>query len=112
MDDQIAFKGFLDRADEGVPVRGLFITPNAPLRELQQIKMINAATARGMHPLMVRSERKLNVGPGVATLRIAHPFLDRELKGLQWHFVHGLEYLDVFEDGKAIAANLAMQARI
>ena len=108
---EVAFKGFCSQAAEGRPLRALFIVPNAPAREQLQIDMLNIAAARGLNPVFNKSTRQLHVIPAVAYIRIAHPYLDRELKGLDWHFISGLEYLDAVEEGPAIGANLMMRVQ-
>lgn len=107
-----AFKGFCRHAESGLPIRALFITPTAIARREQRIDMINEAGAHGLDIIVFDQGQKLEIGPAVAYQRIAHPYLDRELKGLEWHFIHGLEYLDAFEHGEAIALNLTATARL
>lgn len=109
---EVAFKGFCSHANDGLPIRALFITPNAPSREEQKIDMLNMASARGLDALYYHKERTLAIGPATVYQRIAHPYLDRELKSLEWHFIHGLEYLNAFDEGDAIAANLTMMVRL
>lgn len=106
-----SFETLCTHARDGLPVRALFITPSAVDRTAQLLHMQNTAHALGLNSLSYRAQNKLEIGPTVAFLRIAHRRLDEELKGLEWHFIHGLEYLDNFEDGDAIKTNLEMMVR-
>jgi hypothetical protein len=103
------FKGWCSQAEKGERVLALFITPNAPARREQQLNMFNMANARGLSPIFYQNSFCLEVGESKAYTRIAHPYLDRELKGLDWSFINGLEYLDAFEHGEEIARNLSVR---
>lgn len=108
---ELAFKNLCRYAVGGLPVRALFITPGAAEREEQKLGMLNEAMAQGLNTEYYHNLRTMNVGPCVVYQRIAHAYLDRELKGLEWHFIDGLEYLEKFEDGEAIQANLIYMER-
>lgn len=108
---ETAFKGLCSHAAKGCAVRALFITPNALERDGQKIDMMNVANARGLSPVWRQPLRAIQIDACAAYLRIAHPHLDEELRGLEWHFIHGLEYLTRLDDGDAIGANLIMKVR-
>lgn len=107
-----AFKGFCRQAEEGACIRALFITASKFEREAQQLDMLNVANARDLPVLFKEAKRELFIRNSTALLRIAHPYLDRELAGLEFHFIHGLDLLNVFEDGEAIIANLKSRVRL
>lgn len=109
---EAAFKGFCKHAEVGAPWRALFITPTAALRNEQQLDMINMAEAHGLMHMYKRSQHVLLVEGAEAYLRIAHDRMDEALRGMEWHFIHGLEYLDAFPEGRAISANLQMRVRL
>lgn len=106
-----AFKGLCNRTKEGLAMRALFITPTAALRSQQQLDMLNMGADMDLNPLANYSTRTVTLGKSRIWLRIAHPYIDEELKGLEWHFIHGLNYLDKYPEGESIAANLQMRVR-
>lgn len=109
---EAAFNGLIQHAMDGRAIRGLFITPNALERDGQKIDMINVAHVYGLIALWQQPTRTMLVEPAVAYLRIAHPHLYEELRGLDWHFIHGLAYLERLDDGDAIATNLTIRVRL
>lgn len=111
---ETAFKGFCRHAEDGLPIRALFITPNKTLRIAQQLDMLNMAAARGLDTTyrMREPRQVLEINNAILYQRVAHPRLDLEVGGLEWHFIHGLEYLEALEEGAAIATNLTAMARL
>lgn len=104
------FKDFCTAAHSGV-VTALFITPTALARDEQHISMMNLMGAAGIEYQAVAKSRILSIPGGSAFLRIAHPYLDRELKGIEWDFIDGLEYLDAFEGSERIQQLLMSRVR-
>lgn len=111
---ETSFKGLCSHAKSGLPIRALYITRDAPARKQQHLDMLNVASARGLNTIWYEKERKLMVETATVYLRIAHPYIDRELREHEWHFIHGLEYLEELPnvDWEAISANLLMMARL
>lgn len=112
MSSRKGFKALCAAACEGAAQRVLFISPNSPAREVQQLEFINDAATWGVPIEVRRTPREIQIGDSVALLRIAHPYLDREMKGMEFHFIHGLEHLEAFEDGKRIEQELLARVRL
>lgn len=109
--DMIYFKAFCARAANGVPVRALFICPTPPARDVLQLEMINEMDAQNIENMVLRSSREVRIGDSVAFLRVAYPYLDREMRGLELHYVHGLEHVRALPDGEDIAAGILSRVR-
>lgn len=108
-----AFKEFCDMAAKGGKLDALFITPTASFRRAQQLDMINMADARDLLPIFKHASNEIMlIGNSTVLLRIAHPYLDRELRGHTFAFINGLEYLDGFEEGARIKSELEARVRL
>jgi hypothetical protein len=109
-DQTTLFKYFLDSAAQGKLVRGLFITPKSNVRDILQLEMINEIDARGISDVVLH-KGEVRIGDSVAYLRVAHPYLDREMRGQELHFIHGLEHVEALKDGDQIANELMYRVR-
>lgn len=103
---ELAFRNLLDQAEQGQSIRALFITPTHLARTEQQFDMLDMANERDFHPMFHVKDRHITFLDCTVVIRIAHPYLDRELRGWTWNQIHGLEYLEEFAAGERIAQEL------
>lgn len=106
-----AFKGIRRYILAGDPCRVLFITPSIATRRGQQLDMLDTLNAWGFNPIWYTSAQQIKVEGSTIYLRTAHEFLDREMRGMEFTFIEGLEYLNAFKDGFRIKAELQRRVR-
>lgn len=80
----VDFKGFLDAAAEGKQTNVLFVVANARARDALIVAMFDAASNRGLCPIMRTMGWQMLIGDAVATLRIAHDRLDEQMRGMRF----------------------------
>lgn len=107
----IDFKEFLDAVAKGEHRRDLFLLPNKELRESAILTLFNVASNRGMCPIIRRTDSTVILDQSLAMVRIAHPYIDRELKSIVWTGLHGLDTLDDFEHADDMKTNLQAMVR-
>lgn len=104
------FKGFCRQAEDGEEVRYLFITPSGPVRDMQKMDMFAMANSHGLNAFWLGSSNRIVISNAFAYLRTAHGYLDRELEGVEFDVINGLEFYDKPEDAELIS-NLKSQVR-
>lgn len=104
---------FLDecRRNPGASLRVLFIVPTASVRDDVMKYMFNEAGARGLMPIWRHANTSMILDQSVAMFRIAHRHLHHELRGLDWHGISGLGYLERFDNCDEIVGLLGSRIR-
>jgi hypothetical protein len=109
-----ALEDFLAAIAKGEVRRDLFIFPNRMARELFRLELIESAQERGMYPMVRTGDNTVTFhgNESTAMLRVAHPFLDRELQAYEFHAAYGLDHLGGFERGADIRSGVLARARL
>lgn len=105
---------FLRNVAAGAFRRELFIFPSQSLLNLMKLEISDRAVALGLNPLVRQSDQTIEFdgNPSSAVLRVAHGNLDRQVAGMEFHKVHGLDLVEKLVDGPAIALNICMRVRL
>jgi hypothetical protein len=99
-----SFKDFLDRVQSGKPHAVLYVYKTQAARMAAMFDLQNEACARGLVTTVRRSTYSVLFHNGAAALSVAHNWLDKEVAGLTFDEVHGLDTLD----GQSRAASIVL----
>lgn len=105
------FKELFDIVASGAPRHDLVLVKDTGMREQVIKELFNEAGERGMCPIIRSSEMVMYFDGSSVTLRIAHSHIDRELRGLVWSGIHGLDILDTHDEGTAMKDYLKAMVR-
>lgn len=105
------FKEFLDAIEAGEVQYRLFLYPNRSDRERAVLDLFNEAGARMMCPIVRSAQKQVLVDGSVAHIHIAHEYIHRELRGIVFTGIHGLETLDKYPDIEPVKNELLSRVR-
>lgn len=105
------FKEFLDAVSNGKLRRDLFLVPNKEARHTALVALFNQANERDLCPAVTHTNNRVSINASYATIRIAHEYIHRELKGLIWTGIYGLDALDKYDDIEPVKNALRAQVR-
>lgn len=106
---------FLEAVARGEYRRELFIFRTKADLAVFKLELADTANALNLRPLATTASRhniEFDGNPSVLLLRVARPYLDREVRGQEFHAIHGLDYFHAIHDGDAIRQLVESRIRL
>lgn len=106
-----ALKSILEQTKLSGYRRVLVLFPKKADREAFRVELANVADEVDLPYYYQAGNSITRVGDVMVHLRLAHDNIDRELRGVQWDAIYGLESLEPFPNGVDIAIVLQSMVR-
>ena len=105
------FTDFLEAVKREDVRRDLFICENTAKVRYEMQRLMDEAFAMNLNPMMRGMQNVIAFGISFGMFKVAHPFLDAALRGIQFTAIQGLDQLDKYDDMDSVKKNLEAQVR-